>query len=161
MSSFTDLAGVTRSLSINLAHRRTIKQQTGWDLVPMAFRPDDLDKFLNALQQDDDDDLLWRIIAILTGTDAADLMANADGTVWREAADALIEAVVAFFPAQSPLRRPLGEVLRQQKTSRAEILVQVENRILEAVNDIHSGISGLLESTSGSGEFQHSPQVTG
>lgn len=160
MSSFTDLAGVTRSLSINLAHRRTIKQQTGWDLVAMAHQPADLDKFLNALQQDDDD-LLWQIIAIITGTNAADLMTNADGTVWRDAADALIEAVVVFFPAQSPLRRPLGEHLRQQKKSQAEIQLQVEKRILEAVNDIHSGISGLLESTSGSGELQHSPQATG
>lgn len=160
MSSFTDLAGVTRSLSINLAHRRTIKQQTGFDLVAMAYHPADLDKFLNALQKDDDD-LLWRIIAIITNTDAAELMANADGTVWREAGDALIEAFVVFLPAQSPLRRPLGDLLRQLKTAQIKTLSQVETRLLEVMNDIGSGISGLLEPISGSGESQHSPQATG
>ena len=159
MSSFTDLAGVTRGLSINLAHRRTIKQQTGWDLVAIAHQPAQLDGFLQALQTDDD--LLWRIIAILTNTNAAELMAAADGTVYEDASEAFLQALQVFFPAQSPLRRPLGDLLQQLKTAQTEARSQVEARLLGIVNDIGSGISGFSGSMSGSGDLQHSPQATG
>lgn len=159
MSSFVDRAGVTRSLAINLAHRRTIKQQTGWDLVAIAHQPPQLDGFLQALQSDDD--LLWRIIAILTNTDAAELMAAADGTVYEDASEAFLQALQVFFPAQSPLRRPLGDLLQQLKTAQAEARSQVETKLLGIVNDIGSGISGFSGPMNGSGDFQHSPQATG
>lgn len=159
MSSFTDLAGVTRGLSINLAHRRTIKQHTGWDLVAIAHQPAQLDGFLQALQSDDD--LLWRIIGILTNADATELMAAADGTVYENASEAFLEALQVFFPAQSPLRRPLGDLLRQLKAAQADARSQVETKLLGLVSDIGSGISGFSEPMSGSGDFQHSPQATG
>ena len=161
MTRFIDTAGVVRGLSINLAHRRTIKQETGWDLVELAHKPDRLQALLEALQSDDE--LLWRILAILTSSTIDELLQAADGTVHEEAASAFLEALTNFFPAASPLRRPLESLWRALRDQRTAAATTIETTLLAAVQSIgtSSEIFGSTTSTSGSGEYQHSPQATG
>ena len=161
MSSFIDMLGERHELTITLAHRAQIKKRTGWDLVELAHKPERLQALLEALQADDD--LLWQMISILTEKPAAALLAAADGSTLEDASAALLEALTDFFPASSPLRRPLENLWRQLQRTRQQAAGAIEERLLTAVNnlDIASVISGSTQSTSGSGEYQHSPQATG
>ena len=161
MSSFIDMLGERHELTITLAHRARIKRTTGWDLVELAHKPERLQALLEALQADDD--LLWQILSILTEKPAAALLAAADGSTLEDASAALLEALTDFFPASSPLRRPLENLWRQLQRTRQQAAGAMEEQLIAAVNslDIASVISGSTQSTSGSGEYQHSPQATG
>lgn len=161
MSSFVDKLGERHELSINLAHRARIKTRTGWDLVELAHKPERLQALLEALQAEDD--LLWEILSVLTGKPATALLAAADGSTLEDASAALLEAITDFFPASSPLRRPLENLWRQLQRTRQQAAGAIEEQLTAAVNrlDIASVISVSALSTSGSGEYQHSPQATG
>lgn len=161
MSSFIDMLGERHELTITLAHRALIKNRTGWDLVELAHKPERLQALLEALQADDD--LLWQILSVLTGKSAAALLAAADGSTLEDASAALLEAITDFFPASSPLRRPLVNLWRQLQQTRQQAAGAIEEQLTAAVNrlDIASVISGSALSTSGSGDYQQSPQATG
>lgn len=161
MSSFIDMLGERHELTITLAHRAQIKKRTGWDLVELAHKPERLQALLEALQADDD--LLWQILSVLTDRATAALLAAADGSTLEDASAALLEALTDFFPASSPLRRPLENLWRQLQQTRQQAAGAIEEQLIAAVQnlDIASVISGSTQSTSGSGDYQHSPQATG
>ena len=161
MSTFIDMLGERHELTITLAHRALIKNRTGWDLVELAHKPEQLQALLEALQADDD--LLWQILSVLTGKAAEALLAAADGSTLEDASAALLEAITDFFPASSPLRRPLENLWKQLQWTRQQAAGAIEEQLLTAVNrlDIASVISGSTLSTSGSGDYQQSPQATG
>jgi hypothetical protein len=161
VSDYRDTAGVVRRLSINLAHRQRIKQQLGYDLVAMAHDPGQLQTLLTALQTEDA--LLYQLIGIICGEDPEQLMATADGTVHEAAASAFLEALTSFFPVGSPLRLPLENLWRELRAQQAAAQQAAEEAMLQAVQSVLTGLemSTSTTSTSGSGDWQQSPQATG
>ena len=131
MAQYRDTAGQVHTLRITLAHRRPIIDATEWDLLELAHKPERLDAFLKALAEDDD--LIWALLGQIEGRTPDELMAVADGTTHEDASAALLESIADFFPARSPLRAPMLELLERTRAAQQAATDVIEGQLLQAV----------------------------
>ena len=140
MAKYRDTAGETHELRINLNHRDRIREATEWDLLRLAHEPDQIDAFMQAIQEDND--LRWVIIAEIERKDAGQLKELADGTVNDEALSALLDAVGDFFQASSPLKTAFQALLEHTRKTQREATAIIAKQIAETVLASHTSSAG-------------------
>lgn len=124
-SAFTDLAGTRWRVRINVAAIRLIRERHCLDLLKI------LDREANPFAQLADDplrlcDVLWTLIAPQAeeaGIPELTWLENMAGDVLTDAAYALMEATVDFFPQHR--RRPLAAMLTKMKTAEAALTTRL------------------------------------
>lgn len=134
MRKYKDRRGVEHSVEITLLHRRQIRERLEIDLVQCAHEREALEEMLNEVSTDDL--CQWEMLAIIEGTTAEALMDAADGETAVAANEALIEAIIDFFPERSPLKAPLREYIRKAIESQQAALQAVEAEMLRIVKGL-------------------------
>lgn len=140
MRKYKDRKGVEHSVEITLLHRRQIRERLEIDLVQCAHEREALEHMLNEVSTDDL--CQWEMLAIIEGTTSEALMDAADGETAVAANEALIEAIIDFFPERSPLKAPLREYIRKATESQQAALQAVEAEMLRIIEglDISSAL---------------------
>lgn len=141
MRKYKDRRGVEHSVEITLLHRRQIRERLEIDLVQCAHDMDALQRMLDEISTDDL--CQWEMLAIIEGVTAEALMDAADGDTAVAASEALLGAIVDFFPQRSPVRAPLMTLLQKTRDSqeaaiqaaRVEMLKIVEGLDMSSVLD--------------------------
>ena len=150
-SRYVDLTGAEHVLRITLGTARRLKQAVQIDLLQAVSEPATLQQLLDRIGQDPA--FVFEFLAIVEGVSADALEAVADATVLEAASTAMVEAIVDFFPASSPLKGPIRNLMTQvelnQKASAALIEAALENAISEAFRSAESSSPMVM---SGSGE---------
>lgn len=150
-SRYTDMAGVEHVLRITLGTARRLKDEVQIDLLKAVSEPATLQQLLDRIGEDPA--FVFEFLAIVEGVSAEALEAVADATVLEAASTAMVEAIVDFFPASSPLKGPIQKLMTQvelsQKASSALIEAALENAIGEAFRSAESSLPMVM---SGSGE---------
>ena len=150
-SRYVDLTGVEHVLRITLGTARRLKEAVQIDLLQAVSEPATLQQLLDRIGQDPA--FVFEFLAIVEGVSADALEAVADATVLEAASTAMVEAIVDFFPASSPLKGPIQKLMTQvelnQKASSALIEAALENAISEAFRSAESSSPMAM---SGSGE---------
>jgi hypothetical protein len=123
--AFTDLRGVEHQVKITLAGRRKIRDATEVDLLRAVENPEVLGEVLRRITEDDD--FVLTALGAILDIPAETLEAAADSTVYADASTAFVEAIVDFFPASSPLKKPLAASIEN-----GMILAQGQASIMEA-----------------------------
>jgi hypothetical protein len=141
MRKYKDRRGVEHSVEITLLHRRQIRERLEIDLVQCAHEREALEAMLNEVSTDDL--CQWEMLAIIEGTTAEALMDAADGETAVAANEALIEAIIDFFPERSPLKAPLREYIRKAMESQQAALQAVETEMLRIVEGLN--MSSVLD----------------
>ena len=149
-SRYVDLTGVEHVLRITLGTARRLKEAVQIDLLQAVSEPATLQQLLDRIGQDPA--FVFEFLAIVEGVSADALEAVADATVLEAASTAMVEAIVDFFPASSPLKGPIQKLMTQvelnQKASSALIEAALENAISEAFRSAES-LSPMVMSGSG------------
>jgi hypothetical protein len=120
-ATFRDLAGRTWRIKINVASLRMLRSDQDLDLLKI------LDREKTPLAQLADDpfrlcDVLWALIkgqAAEAAVAELDWLESMAGDVLSEAAYALMEATIDFFPQHR--REPLAAMLKKMKTAEAAL----------------------------------------
>jgi DnaJ-domain-containing protein 1 len=140
MRKYTDRHGKEHSVEITLLHRRQIRERLEIDLVKCAHDSDALNEMLQEISTDE---LCgWEMLAIIEGSTADSLMAAADGDTHEAALDALLGAIVDFFPQRSTLRAPLLRLIDKVKDSQDEAIMAARAALMEHVENL--SISSVL-----------------
>ncbi len=149
MAIYKDSSGAEHKVRINLITRRKVLDAFKIDFVACATQPEQLLQLLDSLK---DGEHLFRVLAVIEGVPADDLLSVADQETEEAAGAAFIEALSDFFHPSNPMKAGLKNLLQRVRTYQAttanpEALQQVINQV-----DIGSVLSDSTPLTSGSGE---------
>lgn len=152
MRHYTDTKGQQHAVEITLRTRAAIKARHDLDLLACASKPDVLEGLLSRVVEDDA--FLFELLSIIEGVPLESLQNAADGSTLEAASQAFLEALIDFFPASSPLRRPLRELNTKALAHHSNVAGTIEAGMLQTVStmDFPTALSGSLTVTNGSAE---------
>jgi hypothetical protein len=140
MQSFTDNQGQVWNLSIDIAARKRVKEQTGVDLYKMIDAEE--------MAKLDDPEIAAAVIFCLckeqvdkAGLTADQFFARFTGDVLDEAPKALINAIIDFFPSRR--RSVLGAALAKGQ----EIQDQLATKMVEVIGSLNPPMMSKSSST--------------
>jgi len=135
MRRYTDRHGKEHSVAITLKHRQQIRDALEIDLVKCAHDADALSEMLT--QMSEDDLTIWEMLAIVEGVSSDELLSAADGSTHEAASEALLGAIVDFFPQRSPLRAPLTELIAKTHAAATTAAETAGASLMEIVNGLN------------------------
>lgn len=151
MAQYRDSLQGLHEVRITLLTRKQIRDALGVDLLAAAHNPDVLKRLLDDIAGGD---LLWQILAVIESSSVDALLAVADGTTEEAAGSALLEAIIDFFPASSPLREPLRELARKTAAVQTEARQDAERVMLDQVGRLNiASMTTTLETPTDGSHF--------
>lgn len=153
VASYKDIRGNVHELTITIATRNRLKDQLEIDLAGLWVYPEKLEQFLTTVLETEK---LWKVLGVLEGVPADDLMNAANGDTEEQAGMALLQALTDFFPQSHPVTKGMKTLLDRVRKAN-HIHQEAAGKLLAGLAtslDLSTVFSSADPSTNGSGELQ-------
>jgi microcystin degradation protein MlrC len=148
MRQYTDTQGQPHPIELNLGIRKRIRDHLGIDLVQLARDPKQLEALLNRVS---DIDQLMEFCSFIESVPVEQLECCWNADTAESAGIAVVEAIADFFPASSPLKKPLMNLMDKAKAGQAIAADAIERKLMQAVDEFDLSMVDTKQTTQTNG----------